>query len=304
MSGFTPINNKAFSDLIDRLPVCLRLNARSLLVEILFRARRNPDWYDGRRLGRGQFVFGYEELGARCCLSYQSARTIIVRLERVGFLTIKSTKAGSIGSILEFDTYVIDRPKTNEPNNGQLTNVQRTTNDIPKEKGVKEKESLPTCAPDPISQPVDYIAFCFAEFLGVSELPSSVWAWIARARKERSDRLQHLAAACQKQYQVGWGVHGLDQVESGDKAKAAVAYITAIANRSPQMPTAPPTRSVIYDIADSLGDPITDPQERLHAILDGGWHEDPDRGHHWTIPVPTIAQATRERLERQSKGDS
>ena len=37
MNGFSPINKKAFDDLIEKLPKKRRLNARSLLVEILFR---------------------------------------------------------------------------------------------------------------------------------------------------------------------------------------------------------------------------------------------------------------------------
>ena len=140
MNGFAPINEKAFNDLIEQLPNPLRLNARSLLIEILFRTRRNKGWYDGIELERGQFAFGEERLGAKCYLSRQETRTLMDWLKKVEFLTIETTKRGSIGTIIELDTYINDQKESNQPANQQPTNSQPTANHIPKDKGIKDKE--------------------------------------------------------------------------------------------------------------------------------------------------------------------
>jgi hypothetical protein len=106
MSGFTPISESAFRTLVQRLPKRLRVKGRALLIEILFRTQRTAGWYKGIWLERGQFPYGYEELGATCDLSFQETRTIISWFKKVDFLTIKSTNAGSIGTLKEIDTYI------------------------------------------------------------------------------------------------------------------------------------------------------------------------------------------------------
>ena len=144
MSGFTPISESAFKALVQRLPKQLRLKGRAVIIEILFRTRRNAGWYEGIWLERSQFVFGYEKLGAACDLSFQATRTIISQLEKVGFLTIKSTKAGSTGTIEEIDTYIKDKKESNKETIKQLTNSQQTANNIPKDKGIKDKKNIYT----------------------------------------------------------------------------------------------------------------------------------------------------------------
>ena len=62
-------------------------------------------------------------------VSEQTTRTILKNLEKDGFLTIKSTKSGTIVTVLNFDTYQPDCD-VDQPTDQPTTN-QRPTNDQP-----------------------------------------------------------------------------------------------------------------------------------------------------------------------------
>ena len=57
-------------------------------------------------------VYGQEEFGEHCHLSYRQVRTALFHLERVGFLTTKPTTQGTVATIVDFDTYVIPPPES------------------------------------------------------------------------------------------------------------------------------------------------------------------------------------------------
>lgn len=150
MSGFTPINLGVVWDFVDRLPRRHQQAGTVLCIYLLGRARRTPGQFEGASLERGQVVYGGKEL-ARCCrVSHQTLRTLISCFKKAHFLTIKSTSLGSIATIIDFDSYVNDKPKTNTETNTQLTSDQQATNNIPNGKGLngKRNDVPPTLPPD------------------------------------------------------------------------------------------------------------------------------------------------------------
>ena len=302
MNGFTPINESAFMDLIETLPEGHRLAARSICLDLLFHARRNTGMKGGVDLKRGQVLYSQRGLAQRCYVSKQKTRTIISWLKKVHFLTQESTHPATIVSIIEFDRYIKDRKQTNAETNARPTHDQRTTNAVPKDKGkrVKEKSTLER-APDALQKPEEYIPFCFAEFLDLPEVPDKVYSLIDRAKKD-GDRLQHLAAACQKQYRANWTIDDLKNVAHGKEVSTVIAYINKIADKAPQLSSNQQTIQAAYNIANSLGEPIQSPQERLERILEMELDHDPDPGHPWSISDEDIALA-REGNAGQSQPD-
>mgnify|MGYP003632408721 FL=1 len=113
-ADFTTVISKSFDLLVgDILPDRMRLSARSVVIEILFRSRTAPGLHGGLELDRGQFLFTLYELAEKTGLTIQKLRTLIRWLEKVGFMTCESTNQTSIGTILYFDSYVADT--INEP---------------------------------------------------------------------------------------------------------------------------------------------------------------------------------------------
>ncbi len=171
MSYFTPISNAAFSGVIDRLPKRHKHTGALLIAVILFRSNRQEGWFNGEHLERGQFPFGWDELSRSCHLSVQQTRTLISHLEKVEFLTSKSTNAGSIGTVINFDGYVIDGNETNKQINRQLTDDQQTTNNAVKDKSKKINVPPPARArantPD-LDDDSSYEAECYAAYCEIA----------------------------------------------------------------------------------------------------------------------------------------
>lgn len=73
-------------------------------------------------LDRGQGILAIRTLAKDMKLSVQSIRTILVRLERMEILTLKSTHAYSVYTIVNYDKYNdINTPLTHESTNHQHT---------------------------------------------------------------------------------------------------------------------------------------------------------------------------------------
>ena len=140
---FTPICEEAVEAMVEQLPGPdeMRLKAWSAVHRILHRCQREEGYFKGVKLARGEFPFGLEELGKSCYLSIQEIRTILKHLEKARFLTSKRTNKGSIGTVIEFDTYVIDLNGANKQANKQLTSSQQAANNTLKgERGKGERK--------------------------------------------------------------------------------------------------------------------------------------------------------------------
>ena len=306
MNWFTPINENAFDDLIERLPERLRLNGRSLLTEILFRTRRAAGWFDGSELKRGQFVYGEEKLGAQCYLSRQQILTLMEWFKKVGFLTIKSTKSGSIGSLIEIDTYINDKPENNRPSNQQVTNSQPTGNHILKDKGVKGKRKKAYTLQNPTG--AEQALRCWTD---QADLPKS-------ANEEKCLKvLDDLHRIDQVPWEDAAGINAICKyaakewvpegyigspmalrkpTQAGDMKKFEAIQQQIGAKRS-QTPTNGRSQRPTYRLAYATGEPVTDPTKRLRRIVKNGEETDPDPGNEWTISDDVIAQAKADSIE-------
>jgi len=309
MSGFAPICERAFRALIARLPRNLRGNGRAVLIEILFRARRNTEWYEGVHLERGQFVFGFEALGGACDLSFQETRTIISWFKKVEFLTTKSTNAGSIGTIKEIDVYIKDKNQTNKQSIKQLTNSQQTANNIPKDKGIKDKNIYvskhPTeaakalrlwekHAPLPTSANPDHCLAVLDDLHRIDKIP-----W-------EGDTGIYAICIFAAQHWVPNGYIGSPTAlrkwtQAGDMKKYE-SIQQQIAAKGPKNHPGGQSKPVEYQIAFPDGKPITEYEKRLLRILHNEWTTDPDQGHVFTISDDNIVRAKAEGVESFLRG--
>ena len=298
MTGFTPISESAFKGLVQRLPKPLRLKGRALIMEILFRTRRTAGWYEGVWLERSQFVFGYRRLGTACDLSFQTTRTLISQLKKVGFLTIKPTRAGSIGTVENIDTYIIDRKENNKETNEQLTNSQQTANNIPNVKGKRVKKNTyilkdsprahkalqywTNHAPLPISANHAECLKALDDLHCLDEVPWEGPAGIF-AICEYAAKVWHPAGY------IGSPVVLRKWTQAKDMRKWE--KIQQQISQAPQAASKGRSNRQAYHIANAHGEPIKGPQERLERILKMELDHDPDQGHPWSISVEDIALA-------------
>lgn len=306
MICFTPINDQAFNELIEMLPRRHRLGGRSLLVEVLFRARRNQGWYAGIELERGQFAYGEEKLGAKCYLSYQETRTLIKWFEKVGFLTIHSTNLGSVGTIIEYNTYVKDRMEINGQTNGQLTDNQRTANDIPKDKGTKVKRKR-TYTSENLTEAHQALQ-CWKDHAGLPKSANEEKCLKALDDLHRIDGVPWdgatgIYAICgyaAREWVPNSFIAAPTALRDWTKAKDQKKYEAIqqqISTRSSHAATNGIAQPPEYRIAYSTGDPVTGFTKRIRRIVDSGLDTDPDQGHEWSIPDDEIAHAKAEGID-------
>ena len=300
MPAFTPINRSSFAELIERLPANLRLGGRSLLLEILFRTRRNAGWYDGHVLERGQFVFGEETIGAACCLSRQQVRTLMKWLCRLHFLTIDTSPSGSIGTLEHIDTYIIDKLGARATGNQQQTKREPTGNHISKEKSRKEGTASARAVANP--QRAANALRCWTDY---APLPRSVDE--AQCIKTLDDLhridgvpwdgesgINAICSYAAQQWvprnfiRAPTALRKWTQARDQKKYEAIQQQLTR--GKSVQ-PAEPGSKEPKYHIAYSTGEPVTDASKRLRRILESHLDCDPDRGFEWTIPEITIAAA-------------
>lgn len=96
----------------------------------------------------GQFVFGLKAASKELKQSIQSIRTHLKFCTKVDQnLTVKTTNKFSIITIVNWDSYQVDKEQPNKQNNNQLTNKQQTTNkqlttNKNDKNGKKEKNSI------------------------------------------------------------------------------------------------------------------------------------------------------------------
>lgn len=108
------------------------------------------NWRDGEFLGhkilRGQCVFGRKKLAQELCFSEQSVRTAISHLRLTGEITIESTNAFSVATIVKYSDYQSfcseANQQINQQSTSQLTNDQPTANQrlTTSKEGKEEKE--------------------------------------------------------------------------------------------------------------------------------------------------------------------
>jgi len=105
-----------------------------ILITILMMANfRENDWdWNGNRftVAPGQIITSLESIAKNCGndVSLQNVRTALTRFEALGFLTNKSTNKNRLITVINWELYQQDAPRTNKQSNTQLTGNQQATN--------------------------------------------------------------------------------------------------------------------------------------------------------------------------------
>ena len=127
-------------------------NTKSVFLHLLLTANFEPSEFHGRRIEKGQSVFGLLSLSKLLLLSIQEVRTAIDHLKATGEITVQTTNKFSIATIVKYSDYqAIDddsNKQDNTPDNKPSTNHQQTINkpsttskNIRKEEDKKENDS-------------------------------------------------------------------------------------------------------------------------------------------------------------------
>lgn len=94
---------------------------------------------------RGQHLFGTESLADFIGVDRQKIRTVLKNLEKINFLTIKSTNKYSIATVINYDTYQPLECETNQQINQCLTSSQPAVNQqltTPNKDNKEKKENI------------------------------------------------------------------------------------------------------------------------------------------------------------------
>ena len=100
------------------------INTKVVFLHCLFRANYEDNKYRGTTIKRGQFITGRDKFAKEVGLSAQKVRTCWNKLQSTGEISIKSTSAGSVITVCNYNTYQKKPKSTNQ----RLTNDQPTTN--------------------------------------------------------------------------------------------------------------------------------------------------------------------------------
>lgn len=130
-NGWIMLHRKLLSS---QMYKALNSKQRDVMMVCLMMANHSEnDWQWGAEIFKcapGQFVTSLDSIRNLCSkdVSVQCLRTSLLKLEKWGFLTNKSTKTGRLITIVKWDTYQGGENETNKDTNGQPTKSQQTSN--------------------------------------------------------------------------------------------------------------------------------------------------------------------------------
>lgn len=129
------------------------VNTKTVFLHLLLTANYEPKEFLGKRIERGQAVFGYRDLARDLGISVQCARTAISHLKSTGEITLEATQRFTVATIVKWPLYQCadgdDNTACNTAPNTQTTHDQHTANTqltpSKKKEGKKEekKQILP-----------------------------------------------------------------------------------------------------------------------------------------------------------------
>ena len=285
-----PLNRGAFWQLIEAFPGALRLGARSLWLEILMRARQYPGAYDGVELDRGQFAFGVEKIGAVCGLTRQQMRTLLKWSMKLGKLTIEATNHGSVGTVMNFNSYVPPNPAANQARNQQATNGQPTDNHIQQDTSSKRTEKNDSPSGRSRDEFMDRMMQLWQECWPELEAPQ--FSLLGLWRKEYGE--VEVLAMTRKV-----GLAGKKFATGADLTSYLAGALSNESERRVEQEQDSGDGHQPFIIADPLGEPVTDPEQRHAKIKALSLSTDPDQGYWFTIPDDAVRSGTIDDATRQ-----
>ena len=232
------------------------------------RARQRPGVMNGVELERGQLVYGEEEIGVACGLTRHRVRTLLDRLVKLGELAIKADNHGSTATVVRYGVYVADDAAAGQHSGQQVASKRPASGHKQK---VKEEDTSNRI--EDSGRPRDGFmdemqtlwTECWPQF---GDPPFSLFG------KWRQEYGGDAVLAMAKKV----GLSGKDF----DREDGLRAYLNAaLANEDDARQSA---QEMPLVIATALGEPITDPDERLARIRELGCDADPDQGQWFTIP--------------------
>jgi hypothetical protein len=121
-------------------------NTSRLFIHLLLRANHKDKKWRGISIQKGQLLTGRKALAKETGLSEQQVRTSLDKLKSTNEITIKSTKASSVITVVAWDSHQQD----NQQDNQQVTNEQPTSNqqvttnkNVKNDNNEKNKEAPP-----------------------------------------------------------------------------------------------------------------------------------------------------------------
>lgn len=103
-------------------------NTFYVFMRLLFKASFKDGRWEGVDIKKGQLITGRKALSVELNLSEQQIRTCLDKLQKTGYITIKSTNKYSIITICDYDSWQCEDGLTNQQNNQQSTSNQPTNN--------------------------------------------------------------------------------------------------------------------------------------------------------------------------------
>jgi len=116
------------------------MKVKHVFIHLLLTANFRPKRWRGIEIKRGQIVIGKKKLGATLGLSMQEIKTVFIKLQNSGEITIKATNLYSLVTLVNFDVYQDKENQSNQQSNQRATN--NTTNEQPQLK--KDKNNTNT----------------------------------------------------------------------------------------------------------------------------------------------------------------
>lgn len=103
-------------------------NTFYVFMRLLFKASFKDGRWEGVDIKKGQLITGRKALSVELNLSEQQIRTCLDKLQKTGYITIKSTNKYSIITICDYDGWQCEDELINQQNNQQSTSNQPTNN--------------------------------------------------------------------------------------------------------------------------------------------------------------------------------
>lgn len=127
---------KLYRELIDK-PIWINstLEQRVILITLLCMANHKPKKWEWQgkpyEVQAGQFITSLPGIAEKChckSITVQKVRTCLLRFEKLGFLTSKSTNKNRLITIVNWELYQSIDSKNNKQTNKQLTSNQQADN--------------------------------------------------------------------------------------------------------------------------------------------------------------------------------
>jgi len=112
------------------------------MMALVFKANYEPNTYQGTLVDRGSLIIGRDLFASELGISVQQLRTILRNLESTGEITTKSSRKGTVVTVVRYEDY---QSSTNEPTSKPTAKPTPPATTLKEEK--KERNTMSDQAP-------------------------------------------------------------------------------------------------------------------------------------------------------------